>query len=62
MRCRPNPYRVLAHALDAGDLRLAELLALRLTGMGLVGAGSAPAAEAAVERLMMLLRVSRARG
>jgi hypothetical protein len=27
---RPNPYRVLAHAIDAGDRRLAALLAARL--------------------------------
>ena len=26
----PNPYRVLAHAIDAGDARLAELLTARL--------------------------------
>jgi hypothetical protein len=26
----PNPYCVLAHAIDAGDTRLAELLTTRL--------------------------------
>ena len=62
MRRRPNPYRVLAHALDVGDLRLAEVLTLRLTGTALPWRGSASAAEAAVERLMTLLAVSRARG
>ena len=30
MHRRPNPYRVLAHAIDAGDIRLAELLTARL--------------------------------
>jgi hypothetical protein len=62
MRRRPNPYRVLAHALDVGDRRLAEVLTLQLAGVDLSGAGPAAAAEATVERLMMLLGVSGARG
>ena len=62
MRRRPNPYRVLAHALDVGDLRLAEALTLRLTGVRVTSQRSAAAAEAAVERLMTMLGVSRAHG
>jgi len=61
MRRPPNPYRVLAHALDAGDRRLAEVLTLRLARVGLSGSGSV-AAEATVDRLMKLLGVSGARG
>ncbi len=57
MRRPPNPYRVLAHALDAGDRGLAEVLTLRLARVG----GSV-AAEATVDRLMKLLGVSGARG
>lgn len=71
MRRRPNPYRVLAHALDVGDARLVELLQARLIGqVGSVAAAGAPGApppsasapsplapgaEAAVERLLSLL-------
>ena len=32
MRHRPNPYRVLAFALDVGDLELAAALRARLAG------------------------------
>ena len=53
----PNPYRVLAHALDVGDLRLAEVLSFHLTE-----AGRTAAAQAAVERLMRLLRMRPRRG
>lgn len=57
MRRRPNPYRVLAYAIDVGDVRLAEVLALRLgTRNPLTRTGPALAAEGAVERLMRLLR------
>jgi hypothetical protein len=59
---RPNPYRVLAHALDVGDRRLAELLALRLGGTGFDRTGSTTAAQAAVERLVALLPLTEAPG
>ena len=52
MHRRPNPYRVLAHAIDAGDARLAELLAARLLRVDRrrsVGAGRV------VERLVRAL-------
>lgn len=63
MRRRPNPYRVLAHAVDVGDLRLTELLVLRLSARGHIGAWPTAPAEAAVERLMtLLLPLSRASG
>lgn len=68
MRRRPNPYRVLAHALDAGDRRLAELLRLRLEAPRPPFVAfessqpSRPAAETVVERLLALLPVSRAPG
>lgn len=70
MRRRPNPYRVLAHALDVGDGRLAELLAARLMrpepaaapAPGPVPVRSTPAAEAAVERLLDLLALLRTPG
>lgn len=62
MRRPPNPYRVLAHALDVGDHRLAEVLTLRLSGVGASVFRSAPAGEATVERLMRLLGVSGTRG
>ena len=48
----PNPYRVLAHAIDAGDTRLAELLTARLLRVDrrrTVGAGRI------VERLVAAL-------
>ena len=32
MRHRPNPYRVLAFAIDVGDLELAAALRRRLAG------------------------------
>ncbi|MEJ7655580.1 MAG: hypothetical protein WKF33_00930 [Thermoleophilaceae bacterium] len=59
---RPNPYRVLAHALDVGDLRLAELLALRLTEASRGGTPSTAAAQVAVERLVALLPLTEAPG
>ncbi len=62
MRRPPNPYRVLAHALDFGDRRLAEALTCRLAGVGLSGSLPGAVAEATVERLMTLLGVSGARG
>jgi hypothetical protein len=48
MREPPNPYRVLAHALDAGDLGLAAALRRRLFR-------SAP--RLTVERLVRSLRL-----
>ena len=59
---RPNPYRVLAHALDVGDRRLAELLALRLSGASRPTARSTAAAQTAVERLIALLPRTEAPG
>jgi hypothetical protein len=59
---RPNPYRVLAHALDVGDLRLAELLALRLTEASRGGTRSTAAAQVAVERLVALLPLTETPG
>ncbi len=61
MRRRPNPYRVLAHAIDVGDVHLAELLAQRLSGPP-VGGNPLPAAAAAVERLMRFLALTHAPG
>jgi hypothetical protein len=55
MRSRPNPYRVLAHALDSGDARLAELLATRLLGIARRPRGIG--AARAIERLVQALRV-----
>jgi len=63
MRHRPNPYRVLAFALDVGDHRLAELLTQRLFACGRAStAAPGPAAEATVERLLALLRADAAHG
>ena len=74
MRRRANPYRVLAHALDVGDMHLVELLLARLSGNGGAVAveaapaisrpaprtrAPAPGAEAAVERLLALLALTR---
>jgi hypothetical protein len=59
---RPNPYRVLAHALDVGDRRLAELLVLRLAGSSRGSARSRAPAQAAVERLVALLLLPDAPG
>lgn len=59
---RPNPYRVLAHALDVGDRRLAELLALRLGGTSFDRTASTTAPQAAVERLVALLALTEAPG
>jgi len=62
MRRPPNPYRVLAHALDVGDRHLAEALTFRLTRVGVSDHRQGAAAEATVERLMTLLGVSGACG
>jgi len=62
MRRRPNPYRVLAHAVDVGDLRLVELLALHLSPRGSGHPWPSAPAEAAIERLMTLLSLSRGDG
>jgi len=74
MRRRPNPYRVLAHALDVGDTRLIELLQARLGRCGRTVAIAAVSptvaqppgshapeagAEAVVERLLALLSPGR---
>ena len=55
MRRPPNPYRVLAHALDAGDLELARLLADRL--LRPAGERLPPAARDAVQRLARALKL-----
>jgi hypothetical protein len=57
MRRPPNPYRVLAHALDVGDRRLAEALTFRLAAVGLSGPRQGAAAEATVERLNAALEL-----
>jgi hypothetical protein len=54
MRRRPNPHRVLAHAIECGDTRLAALLAARLlTAPRRPGAGP----DRVVERLVRALRL-----
>jgi len=51
-----NPYRVLAHAIDAGDVALARLLAARLAPAPAGGGPStATGPGAVVERLLRTL-------
>lgn len=47
----PNPYRVLAHAIDAGDARLAELLTARLLCVDRRAVGPGRVVERLVEAL-----------
>jgi hypothetical protein len=54
MSHRPNPYRVLAHALDVGDHELAALLRRRLHW----GGSQRNAALGAVDRLLRVLGIA----
>ena len=47
----PNPYRVLAHAIDAGDARLAELLTARLLRVDRRAVGPGRVVQRLVEAL-----------
>ena len=51
MRRPPNPYRVLAHAIDAGDRQLATLLSARLARR------PRTAADRVVDRLLRALNL-----
>jgi hypothetical protein len=53
MSHRPNPYRVLAHALDVGDHELAALVRRRLRLRG----RQRNAALGAVDRLLRVLGI-----